>query len=402
MNVDNFLLLLEELNQLEDEHQREETIGSTLKALNKKNKLPLYGEKGKVIFVWFDQDNLNLDYIYIRSNNLNWERDGYLGKYYNGKYRLAIRTYHQLDKLLYKFEIDDNWLTDPLNINVEWDGFIGPALHKNMNSVIHFLPDPSWPEGRMVKHHISFEFEGMSISKDLFVVLPPDYDRSRRTYPVLYLNHGEHYATYLEAQKNLIQHINSKTVVDPPIMVMIPLSCDDIADLDEQDLYCPSGRFYRMFQRMFIDKIISSVDNSFRTKNDYKYRALGGMGTSGTFSIIMGLEHPHLFKYIISQGTKCFPFDRFSDHQSHRDPSKTNIFYLDCGEFGSVDQTKKVSNLLTQRGYSSVSTVIFDQEDDNCWNLKKRLSSIFTSFYGRFPLGSDYENNYSVDLTSHD
>lgn len=402
MKVENFLLLLEELNQLEDENQREKTIGNTLTGLNRKNKLPLYGEKGKVIFVWFDQDNSNQDYIYIRSNNLNWERDGYLGKYYNGKYRLAIRAYPQLDKLLYKFEINDNWFPDPLNSNLEWDGFIGPLLHKNMNSVVHFLPDPSWPEGRMVRLHINFDFEGLSIAKDLFIVLPPDYDRSNKTYPVLYFNHGEHYATYLEAQKILLEHINAKTVVDPPIMVMVPLHCEDIADLDEQDIYCPSGRFYRMYQRLFIDKIISTVDNFFRTRKNYKYRALCGMGSSGTFSLTMGLDHPQLFKYIISQGTKCFPFDRFSNHQSHRDPSKNNVFYLDCGQFGSVEETQNISNLLIQRGYSSVETVLFDNQDENCWNLKKRLSSIFTSLYGRFPLGNNFENNYPTDLEPDD
>jgi enterochelin esterase-like enzyme len=127
------------------------------------------------------------------------------------------------------------------------------------------------------------------------IYLPPDYDQSNRTYPVLYLLHGA-----LDDQTGWVQFGEVKQITDkaleegkatPMIIVILDGNGGRRGFVND-----PKGDWN--FEDFFFKEMIPFIDKKYRTKTEKKFRAVSGLSMGGGATYLYGLHHPEMFSSV--------------------------------------------------------------------------------------------------------
>ena len=122
------------------------------------------------------------------------------------------------------------------------------------------------------------------------VYLPPDYDRSERTYPVVYLLHGYSDDNTGWLQFGEINRLADKAIGDgtiPPIIIIMPDG--------DTSWYVNNFDGKEKYEDFFFKEFIPSVEKEYRIKGSKQYRAVAGLSMGGYGSMIYALHHPDMF-----------------------------------------------------------------------------------------------------------
>ena len=124
------------------------------------------------------------------------------------------------------------------------------------------------------------------------VYLPPDYQTSSRSYPVLYLLHGHTDDHTGWIQFGEVQHITDKAIKNGSATPMIIIMPD--ADTGQagyaNDL---SGKWN--YEDFFFEELMPHVEKRFRIKKSKRFRAIAGLSMGGGGSFLYALHRPDLF-----------------------------------------------------------------------------------------------------------
>lgn len=124
------------------------------------------------------------------------------------------------------------------------------------------------------------------------VYLPPDYDTSTRSYPVLYLLHGggDDHTGWIQFGEVL--HIADQAIKEgkatPMIIVMPDASAGKRGFFNDI-----SGNWN--YEDFFFKEFIPYVEKAYRIKGEKRYRAVSGLSSGGGASFMYALHHPELF-----------------------------------------------------------------------------------------------------------
>jgi enterochelin esterase-like enzyme len=122
--------------------------------------------------------------------------------------------------------------------------------------------------------------------------LPPDYETSGRTYPVLYLLHGSGdnqtgWVTFGE-----VLHITDKAIADGTATPMIIVMPD--ADTGRRGYFNdPKGDWN--YEDFFFQELMPYIEKKYRAKTDKRSRAVSGLSMGGGGTLMYALHHPELF-----------------------------------------------------------------------------------------------------------
>ncbi len=117
----------------------------------------------------------------------------------------------------------------------------------------------------------------------MFVYTPPCYEKSGKSYPVLYLLHGggeDERGWSQQGRTDIIMdNLISKNEAVPMVIVM--------TDGNTRD-----------FNSELFNECIPFVENNFRVKKDKENRALAGLSMGGIQTLNAGIMHPDFFSYL--------------------------------------------------------------------------------------------------------
>lgn len=122
------------------------------------------------------------------------------------------------------------------------------------------------------------------------IYLPPDYETSERSYPVMYLLHGatdDHtgWVQFGEVMRITDEAIKNGTAT--PMIIVMP-------DADTGRMgYFNAGDW--KFEDFFFEEFLPHVEKKYRIKAEKKYRAIAGLSMGGGGSFMYALHHPELF-----------------------------------------------------------------------------------------------------------
>ncbi|MFH6602205.1 alpha/beta hydrolase [Maribacter algicola] len=122
------------------------------------------------------------------------------------------------------------------------------------------------------------------------VYLPPDYDTSERSYPVLYLLHGatdDHtgWVQFGEVLRITDEAIKNGTAT--PMVIVMP-----DADTGRMGYFNVGDWKYEDF---FFEELMPHVEEKYRIKGEKRYRAVAGLSMGGGGSFMYALHRPELF-----------------------------------------------------------------------------------------------------------
>lgn len=124
------------------------------------------------------------------------------------------------------------------------------------------------------------------------IYLPPDYESSERSYPVLYLLHGAGDDQTGWVQFGEVLRIADQSVRDGSATPMIIVMPD--ANTGQRG-YFNSIKGDWNYEDFFFEELMPYVEKTYRIKGEKRYRAVAGLSMGGGGSFMYALHHPELF-----------------------------------------------------------------------------------------------------------
>jgi enterochelin esterase-like enzyme len=143
-----------------------------------------------------------------------------------------------------------------------------------------------------VSDNLSMQSKILKMDRKFAIYLPPDYETSQRSYPVLYLLHG-----YGDDQTGWVQFGEVLTIADAAIksgkatsmiIVMPDANTGTIG-------YVNDAKGDWRYEDFFFQEFMPYIEKTYRIKPDKHYRAVAGLSMGGGGSFIFALHHPELF-----------------------------------------------------------------------------------------------------------
>ncbi len=122
------------------------------------------------------------------------------------------------------------------------------------------------------------------------IYLPADYDRSERSYPVVYLLHGYTDNNTAWMQFGEINRYADNAIADGkiPSMIIVMPDADSTFYMDAYD-----GK--TNYESFFIKEFIPSIEKTYRIKSEKKYRGVAGLSMGGYGTLLYALKYPDMF-----------------------------------------------------------------------------------------------------------
>ncbi len=128
--------------------------------------------------------------------------------------------------------------------------------------------------------------------RNFAIYLPPDYNTSQRSYPVLYLLHGKGDDQTGWIQFGEVLHITDKAIKEgkstPMIIVMPDANTNRVG-------YFNDIRGDWNYEDYFFKELMPYVEKTYRIKSEKRYRAIAGLSMGGGGTFLYALKHSDLF-----------------------------------------------------------------------------------------------------------
>ncbi|UCF38504.1 MAG: esterase family protein [Acidobacteriota bacterium] len=124
------------------------------------------------------------------------------------------------------------------------------------------------------------------------VYLPPDYETSQRSYPVLYLLHGGGDDQSGWIQFGEVLHIADKAIQSgraTPMVIAMP----DAHSGQRGYFNSPNGEW--RYEDHFFEEFVPYIEKTYRIRSEKRYRAVAGLSMGGGGSFIYALHRPEMF-----------------------------------------------------------------------------------------------------------
>jgi enterochelin esterase-like enzyme len=247
----------------------------------------------------------------------------------------------------YNVNIDGGKFNDPGALNfygsIRWESGIEIPAHDQ-----DFYALKNVPHGNV--QQVLFPSPSTNTSRRAFVYTPPGYNNeSKKSYPVLYLQHGwgeDETAWSNQGHANLIMdNLIAEGKIQPFIIVMTYGITNRVrfGKLNEFKI--------DTFQTVLVDELIPYVDANFRTIAKQSHRAMAGLSMGGMETRTITLNKPDVFShYALLSGGVYTP-------EEIKDKSKVKLIFLSCGSKENPARVKDAVVALKGAGINAVSYV---------------------------------------------
>ena len=196
----------------------------------------------------------------------------------------------------------------------------------------------------------------------VWIYLPPDYDNSNKSYPVLYMHDGQNLfdtQTSFAGEWEVDETLNSlaENGVEVPIVVGI-----DNGGIDRIDEYTPwnnpqySGGDGAQYMQFLVETLKPYIDQNYRTLPGRNSTAIMGSSLGGLISHYGAIKYQDVFSMAGIFSPSYWFSDSvytFTEQTGKQDDIK---FYLMCGDSEgatTVQDMNKMADLLRDAGFNS-------------------------------------------------
>ncbi|HLO60612.1 MAG TPA: alpha/beta hydrolase family protein [Bacteroidales bacterium] len=143
-----------------------------------------------------------------------------------------------------------------------------------------------------VMDNLSLTSKVLNMDRKYAIYLPPDYETSQRSYPVLYLLHGmgddqTGWVQFGEVLRIADEAIKSGKAT-PMIIVMPDANTGQVG-------YFNDIRGKWRYEDFFFQEFMPFIEKQYRIKSEKRYRAISGLSMGGGGTFVYALHHPELF-----------------------------------------------------------------------------------------------------------
>ncbi len=157
--------------------------------------------------------------------------------------------------------------------------------------IICLFVQTSFAQGGKVYDELTMESKILIGSRKYAIYLPPDYETSSRSYPVLYLLHGGGDDQTGWVQFGEVKHIADKAIKEgksTPMIIAMPDANTGIRG------YANLKKDWR-YEDFFFEEFIPFIESKYRIKAEKRYRAVAGLSMGGGGTFYFALHRPDMF-----------------------------------------------------------------------------------------------------------
>ncbi len=151
---------------------------------------------------------------------------------------------------------------------------------------------PLMAQGSKVFDNLSVKSKILNMDRKYAIYLPPGYETSERSYPVLYLLHGGGDDQTGWVQFGEVQNITDKAISEGTATPMIIVMPD--ANTGTRG-YSNNATGTWRYEDFFFQELMPYVEKTYRIKAEKRYRAVSGLSMGGDGTFTYALHHPELF-----------------------------------------------------------------------------------------------------------
>jgi len=166
------------------------------------------------------------------------------------------------------------------------------------------FPAMLFAQSGKVFDNLSMKSTILNSERKYAIYLPPNYETSQRSYPVLYLLHGGGDDQTGWVQFGEILHIADKATNEGNATPMIIVMPD--ANTGRRG-YFNSVKEDWQYEDFFFEEFMPFIEKEYRIKGEKRYRAVGGLSMGGGGTFIYALHHPELFSSACPLSANCGP-----------------------------------------------------------------------------------------------
>ncbi len=152
--------------------------------------------------------------------------------------------------------------------------------------------------------NLTMDSEILKMERKFAIYLPPDYENSERSYPVLYLLHGGGDDQTGWVQFGEVMHIADKAINEGTATPMIIVMPD--ANTGKRGYFNDAKNEWR-YEDFFFEEFLPYVESTYRIKGEKQYRAVAGLSMGGGGTFMYALHHPELFSSACPLSASCGP-----------------------------------------------------------------------------------------------
>jgi enterochelin esterase-like enzyme len=154
------------------------------------------------------------------------------------------------------------------------------------------LPASLFAQSGKVYDDLTLNSKILKSERKYAVYLPPDYETSGRSYPVLYLLHGGGDDQTGWVQFGEVLNITDKAIkegIATPMVIIMP-----DANTGRRGYFNDMKGDWN-YEDFFFKELVPFVEKKYRIKSDKRFRAVAGLSMGGGGSFIYALHHPEMF-----------------------------------------------------------------------------------------------------------
>lgn len=163
---------------------------------------------------------------------------------------------------------------------------------KQIIALLLALPLLSYAQTGKVFDELTLPSKILKGDRKYAIYLPPDYETSKRNYPVLYLLHGAGDDQTGWVQFGEVLHIADKAIREGKASPMIIVMPD--ANTGRRG-YANDIKGDWRYEDFFFQELIPFVEKTYRAKKEKRYRAVAGLSMGGEGTFTYALHHPEMF-----------------------------------------------------------------------------------------------------------
>lgn len=172
-----------------------------------------------------------------------------------------------------------------------------------LSFLIMFVHTLSAQQGK-VFDNLSMESKILGMERKYAVYLPPDYETSQRSYPVLYLLHGGGDDQTGWIQFGEVLRIADAAIANGTATAMVIVMPD--ANAGKRGYFNDIKGEWR-YEDFFFEEFMPYVESAYRIRTEKRYRAISGLSMGGGGTFMYALHHPELFSSACPLSASCGP-----------------------------------------------------------------------------------------------
>jgi enterochelin esterase-like enzyme len=249
-------------------------------------------------------------------------------------------------------------------------------MKNRLIAMLLFMPALGFAQTGKVFDNLTMQSEILKMERKYAIYLPPDYETSQRSYPVLYLLHGGGDDQTGWVQFGEVLRIADQAINEGKATSMIIVMPD--ANSGKRGYTNDASGEWR-YEDFFFDELIPYVEGTYRIKSEKQYRAVAGLSMGGGGTYYYALHRPDMFAAACPLSASARPMDKegpkrimdrqemagASDEQIEKWLEKYNIhemienmpeeqkeairWYIDCGDDDSLFEGNSLVHIAMRK-----------------------------------------------------